>query len=417
MSSSTPLILEHRDDAAERVFPDFALGLHVAAEAAKFGDRRGFAGAHLDATIRYKIECGNAFGDALRRVGGQLHDAVAEPDVLRPLAGGTEKDFGRRRVGVLLEKVVLDLPGVVVAKPVGELHLIERVLIELSLIIRSPRTRKLQFVEDAEFHGLFPDLLAGIPPEPDQGVKGSAVCTGDVRLGHKDRHFHIRMTNFFVIRTLWYAIELRWQTAARPIDRERPVALGVFGYGKNNQQQHFRSRQPGEPLVITRKGAVISSGTGVDGIDGTAAAVWTITNSGKILSAGGIGISLAGAGTVTNGPLRADNALISGSAGGVAINGAGTVANTGLISSSYGFGVELRSGGAVTNTGATSAILGGFSGVEIAGASGTVPMKARSPVRSTASIYSQAAASRTVASGPPYRAEPMASTSRAPPAR
>ncbi len=112
------------------------------------------------------------------------------------------------------------------------------------------------------------------------------------------------------------------------------------------------------PLVITRKGAVISSGAGVDGIDGTAAAVWTITNSGKILSAGGIGISLAGAGTVTNGPLRADNALISGSAGGVAINGAGTVSNTGLISSSYGFGVELRSGGSVKNTGIKSAIWG-----------------------------------------------------------
>lgn len=127
-----------------------------------------------------------------------------------------------------------------------------------------------------------------------------------------------------------------------------------------------------KPLVITRKGAVISSGTGVDGIDGTAAAVWTITNSGTVLSAGGFGISLAGAGTVTNGPLRADNALISGSAGGVAINGAGTVNNTGLISSSYGFGVELRSGGTVTNTGAASAILGGFSGVEIAGANGTV---------------------------------------------
>lgn len=169
------------------------------------------------------------------------------------------------------------------------------------------------------------------------------------------------------------------------------------------------------PLVITRKGAVISSGAGVDGIDGTAAAVWTITNSGKILSAGGIGISLAGAGTVTNGPLRADNALISGSAGGVAINGAGTVSNTGLISSSYGFGVELRSGGAVTNTGAASAILGGFSGVEMPTARS--PTKERSPVRSTASICSQAAASRTVASGPPYRAEPMASTSRAPPAR
>ena len=189
------MVLEHRDDAAERVLPDLALGLHVAAEATEFGDRRRFAGAHFDAAVRYKIECGNAFGDALRWVGGQLHDAVAEPDVLRPLAGGAEKDFRRRRVRIFLEKVVLDLPGVVVAKPVGQLHLIERILIELPLIIRSPRTRKLQFVEDAEFHGLFPDLLASIPPEPDQGVKGSA-CTREMSATHKDRHFHIRMTNF-----------------------------------------------------------------------------------------------------------------------------------------------------------------------------------------------------------------------------
>ena len=120
------------------------------------------------------------------------------------------------------------------------------------------------------------------------------------------------------------------------------------------------------PLVITRKGAVISSG--VDGIDGTAAAVWTITNSGTVLSADGFGIWLAGAGTVTNGPLLADSALISGSAGGIAINGAGTVKNTGLISSSYGFGVELLAGGLVKNTGIASAISGGTYGVYVAGA-------------------------------------------------
>jgi hypothetical protein len=125
------------------------------------------------------------------------------------------------------------------------------------------------------------------------------------------------------------------------------------------------------PLVITRKGAVIS-GPGVDGIDGTAAAAWTITNSGTVSSEGGIGISLAGAGTVINGLVRLDNALISGSVAGIEIQGAGTVTNVGAVSSSYGFGVELLSGGSVTNSGAASVISGGYSGVKVAGAAGTV---------------------------------------------
>ena len=165
------LVLEHRDDAAERVLPDLALGLHVAVEAAEFGDRCRLAGAHLDAAVGHQVEAGDAFGDALRRVGGELHDAVAEPDVLGALAGGAEEDFRRRRVGVFLEEVVLDLPGVVVAKPVGQLHLSERVLIELAFVVRPPWARKLQLVEDAEFHGRVPDLLASIPPEEARGVK------------------------------------------------------------------------------------------------------------------------------------------------------------------------------------------------------------------------------------------------------
>ena len=51
---------------------------------------------------------------------------------------------------------MLDLPGVVVAKPVGQLHLVERILIELAFIVRPPGPRQLQLVEDAEFHGDFP---------------------------------------------------------------------------------------------------------------------------------------------------------------------------------------------------------------------------------------------------------------------
>jgi hypothetical protein len=40
---------------------------------------------------------------------------MAETNTLGALAGGAEEDFRRRRVGILLQEVMLDLPGVVVA--------------------------------------------------------------------------------------------------------------------------------------------------------------------------------------------------------------------------------------------------------------------------------------------------------------
>ena len=73
------------------------------------------------------------------RCGGLVvswHDAVAEPDVPGPLAGRAEEDFRRGRVRVFLEEVVLDLPRVVVAEPVGQLHLGQRVLVKLPLVVR-----------------------------------------------------------------------------------------------------------------------------------------------------------------------------------------------------------------------------------------------------------------------------------------
>src|SRR5262249_25059702 len=108
-----------------------------------------------DAATRQEIQRGDALGDAMRLVGGELDHAVTEPDVLRALAGGAEGDFGRRRVRILLEEMMLDLPGVVVGKLVGELDLGERILQELVFALRSPRARALMLVEDAELHGCF----------------------------------------------------------------------------------------------------------------------------------------------------------------------------------------------------------------------------------------------------------------------
>jgi len=49
-------------------------------------------------------------------------------------------------VGVLLEEVVLDLPRVVDAEPVGQLDLAEGVLEELELAAFRPRARELVLV-------------------------------------------------------------------------------------------------------------------------------------------------------------------------------------------------------------------------------------------------------------------------------
>ena len=77
-----------------------------------------------------QVERGDALGDARRMVVARRrqHDAVADADVLGARGAGGEEDLGRRGVRVLLEEVVLDLPDVVDAEPVGQLDLGERVL-------------------------------------------------------------------------------------------------------------------------------------------------------------------------------------------------------------------------------------------------------------------------------------------------
>ena len=85
-------------------------------------------------------------------------------------------EAGDGRVGVFLEEVVLDLPGVVVAELVGQLELVERILVEPVLVALLPGPRQLQLVEDAELHALF---LPGIcPPKHARkwwGCKGAAA--------------------------------------------------------------------------------------------------------------------------------------------------------------------------------------------------------------------------------------------------
>src|SRR5215207_1033137 len=62
-------------------------------------------------------------------------------------------------MGIFLEEVVLDLPGVVVAQSVGQLELGERILVEPVLVAVLPGARQLQLVEDAELHALVPPVI------------------------------------------------------------------------------------------------------------------------------------------------------------------------------------------------------------------------------------------------------------------
>jgi hypothetical protein len=55
-------------------------------------------------------------------------------------------------VRVFLQKVMLHLPGVVVAEPIGQLDLIERIGEQLVFAIFGPRTWQLEFIKNAEFH-------------------------------------------------------------------------------------------------------------------------------------------------------------------------------------------------------------------------------------------------------------------------
>src|ERR1051325_1109128 len=93
-------VLEHRNDAADRVFEDRALAFHRDAEGLELGDARALAHAELDATVAQEIEYGDAFGDFRRMTRRQLNDAVTQANVLRSLARGAQENFRRRRMRI-----------------------------------------------------------------------------------------------------------------------------------------------------------------------------------------------------------------------------------------------------------------------------------------------------------------------------
>jgi hypothetical protein len=143
---------EHRQDAANGVFPHRLFVLHLPVEWSELGNAGPLAHPELDPPVADQIEAGHLFCDACGVVGRQLNNAVAEPDISCPLARRSKKHLRLWRVGVFFEKMVLDVPGVVVTEAVGQLDLRQGVLVELPFIVRPPGTRQLQLVEDAELH-------------------------------------------------------------------------------------------------------------------------------------------------------------------------------------------------------------------------------------------------------------------------
>ena len=106
------------------------LRVAVDEEAAQLRGRGGLAGPEVHAAVGDQVERRHALRHPRRVVDGgrDLDDPVAEPDALGAGGRGGQEDLRRRGVRVLLEEVVLHLPDVVEAEPVGQLDLGQRVL-------------------------------------------------------------------------------------------------------------------------------------------------------------------------------------------------------------------------------------------------------------------------------------------------
>jgi len=80
-------------------------------------------------------------------------DAVAKADVFRLTGGSRQKYFRCGGVGILFEEVVLHLPRIIIAQPVGENDLVQRLLEEPVFPVLAPRARQLKLVKDPKAHG------------------------------------------------------------------------------------------------------------------------------------------------------------------------------------------------------------------------------------------------------------------------
>lgn len=146
-------ILKHQHNRSNRVFPYFALLWNGAIDGSEFREATAFTHTKLNPAVADQIESRHAFGDAGWMIGGQLNDAVTETNILGALASSTQEYFRRRAVGIFLEKMMLNYPGVVNAQSIRQFYLIVGVLEQLLFRTYFPGARQLQLIENAEFHG------------------------------------------------------------------------------------------------------------------------------------------------------------------------------------------------------------------------------------------------------------------------
>ena len=137
-----------------RFFPHEVLLVGIDAESLELAAAAGRAGAPFDASVADQVQRGKALGNTRRMIEAARHehDSVAQPDPLGALAAGRQEDFRRRRMGVLLQEMVLHLPGVFDAQAVRQLDLLQRLLEQPVLALLDPWPRQLMFVENAELH-------------------------------------------------------------------------------------------------------------------------------------------------------------------------------------------------------------------------------------------------------------------------
>ena len=145
---------------------------------------------------------------------------------------------------------------------------------------------------------------------------------------------------------------------------------------------------------VTVVGTALITTSGAYAIGGSSLLPWSVTNRGTIEDTGsnGVGVSLAGGGTVVNGSAHVTGALISASGAGVVMGAAGvldnyskivggtvgvdvsggaaSVANFGTITGAGEAGVILAGGGTLMNGSSadTAALVSGNVGISVAGA-------------------------------------------------
>src|SRR6185312_12018946 len=219
--------------------------LHVAAERRELGDGGALSHAELATTVAQEIEHRDPLGDARGMIGGELEDAVAEPDLPGALACGGEEGFGRRRMRIFLEEMMLDDPGIVVIAAVGGLKLRQRVLIKLQLVALNPRARQLQLVEDTEFHDVSPKtdprfLPSVIPMRPkSSGSKRMAIP----RYGRAlDRN--TRMISLWALESPARLVSRKRHDQLHPASGFRAESRRRLAQGQAGQERHAAGVPP-----------------------------------------------------------------------------------------------------------------------------------------------------------------------------